>query len=36
MKFIYTEYNMYHNNVDIATFDRYPLLSMCFGCISYR
>ncbi len=29
MKFIYAEYNMYHNNIDITTFDGYPLRIYC-------
>ena len=29
MKFIYAEYNMYHNNVDITTFDGYLLRIDC-------
>lgn len=29
MKFIYAEYNMYHNSVDITTFDGYLLRIDC-------
>lgn len=29
MKFIYAEYNMYHNSVDLTTFDRYILRMDC-------
>lgn len=29
MKFIYAEYNMYHNSVDVTTFDRYILRIDC-------
>ncbi len=29
MKFIYAEYNMYHNSVDITTFDAYLLRIDC-------
>ena len=29
MKFIYAEYNMYHNSVDITTFDGYLLQIDC-------
>ncbi len=29
MKFIYAEYNMYHNSVDIITFDGYLLRINC-------
>jgi hypothetical protein len=29
MKFIYAEYNMYYNSVDITTFDGYLLRSGC-------
>ena len=29
MKFIYAEYNMYHNRVDITTFDGYLLRIDC-------
>lgn len=29
MKFIYAEYNMYHNRVDISTFGRYLLRIDC-------
>ena len=29
MKFIYAEYNMYHNSVDITTFDGYILRIDC-------
>ncbi len=29
MKFIYAEYNMYHNSVDVTTFDGYLLRIDC-------
>jgi len=29
MKFIYAEYNMYHNSIDITTFDEYLLRIDC-------
>lgn len=29
MKFIYAEYNMYHNSIDITTFDGYLLRIDC-------
>ena len=29
MKFIYAEYNMYHNSVDVTTFDGYILRIDC-------
>ncbi len=29
MKFIYAEYNMYHNSIDIITFDEYLLRIDC-------
>lgn len=29
MKFIYAEYNMYHNCIDVTTFDRYILRIDC-------
>ena len=29
MKFIYAEYNMYHNSVDITTFDGYLMRIDC-------
>ena len=29
MKFIYTEYNMYHNSIDVTTFDGYILRIDC-------
>lgn len=29
MKFIYATYNMYHNSIDITTFDRYLLRLDC-------
>lgn len=29
MKFIYVEYNMYHNSIDITTFDGYLLRIDC-------
>ena len=29
MKFIYAEYNMYHNSIDITTFDGYLLWIDC-------
>lgn len=29
MRFIYAEYNMYHNSIDVTTFDRYILRIDC-------
>lgn len=29
MKLIYAEYNMYHNSIDVTTFDGYVLRMTC-------